>query len=251
MKIIISPAKKMKLDSGFDNLSEPVFKEDAFQMADYLRNLTVSDIQEMMKTSEKIAFDTFRYYDEFFDDNPLTAAVEAYDGIQYSHIHSDKMDSESLEYMNGSLRILSGLYGVLKPFDGIRRYRLEMAHKMDYRGFKRLYSYWSDRLYNEIMNDEEILVNLASNEYSKAVLKYAKPSDRIVTVDFKENVRGRLKTVATHAKILRGEMVTYMCLNRINDTESLKSFKYDGFRFTGEKQTARGLVMTFAKDGLS
>ena len=248
MKAIISPAKKMRVLPGFADLTEPFFIKRAEEMAEYLKSLEPHEIESLMKVSPKLATETFIYYDEFLSSENSSPAVLSYDGIQYRHIHVDEMNDIQKEYLSGTLRIISGLYGVLRPFDSVRRYRLEMGTKLEYRGFNNLYDYWGESIADEVMRDDDILINLASNEYSKAVIPHLKEGKKLVNITFRENVKGRMKTVAVHAKVLRGEMITFMCKNRVESIDELKDFVNDGFVFKSQNERKNATELVFEKE---
>ena len=139
----------------------------------------------------------------------------------------------ALTYIQKNLRILSGFYGVLKPFDGVTPYRLEMQAKLSVQGKKDLYDFWGERLYRELTDGDHLILNLASKEYAKAVEKYLTPEDRFITVEFGERKDGKVKQKATLAKMARGEMVRFMAENNIQDPEEIKAFHELGFSFEG------------------
>ena len=161
----------------------------------------------------------------------LTPAVLTYEGLQYQHMAPEVFSEGALTYIQKNLRILSGFYGVLKPFDGVTPYRLEMQAKLSVQGKKDLYDFWGERLYRELTDGDHLILNLASKEYAKAVEKYLTPEDRFITVEFGERKDGKVKQKATLAKMARGEMVRFMAENNIQDPEEIKAFHELGFSF--------------------
>jgi cytoplasmic iron level regulating protein YaaA (DUF328/UPF0246 family) len=143
-------------------------------------------------------------------------------------------ENSSFDYVQEHLRILSGFYGVLKPMDGVTPYRLEMQAKAAINDKKDLYDLWGSRLYEEVIDDSHVIINLASKEYSKCIEKYLKPDDYYVTVTFGETVKGKLVTKGTYAKMARGEMVRFMAENQIKDPEQIKGFDRLGYVYRDE-----------------
>lgn len=244
MKIIISPAKKMKINNhlmGFE--SRVVFKDRAEILKNYIKNLTYEEAQNMWKCNDKIATENFHRFMNMELDKNLTPAILAYEGIQYKYMGSEVFSTGEYEYLQEHLRILSGFYGVLKPFDGVTPYRLEMQSKIslnyDGKEIKTLYKFWKDELYKEIIKDWTgdggIIVNLASEEYSKVISSYIKNPVKMVNCNFLEKVvkNGVEKLVikATEAKMARGTMVRFMAENKVEDIEKLKDFNYLGFTY--------------------
>lgn len=241
MKIIISPAKKMNTDT--DTLacrSIPVFLKQSGELLGWLRSLSYEELKEIWKCNDKIAEQNYARLQEMDLKRNLTPAVIAYEGIQYQYMAPAVFGGRQTDYIQKHLRILSGFYGVLKPFDGVVPYRLEMQAKASAAGD--LYRFWGDRLYREVMRDEEpvnskgrqkcIIVNLASKEYSKCVEKYLKPEDTYLTIVFGELSDGKVRQKGTFAKMARGEMVRYLAENNVEDTEKIKEFAGLGYRFS-------------------
>ena len=216
MKIILAPAKNMQLaeDSPY-NLTEPVFINEAEILLNKLKKLNFDELKEVYGASDKIVQDNLERLKISFLDRNLSPAILSYVGIAYKHLSASVFTDEEYEYLNTHLRILSGLYGVLKPFDGIIRYRLEMQ-SFD------LYDFWKDKIYKEVKDD--VIINLASKEYSKCIEDYLESDVRLINIDFVEEYKGKLVTKATYAKMARGEMVRYMAENRVEDINMLKSF---------------------------
>ena len=165
----------------------------------------------------------------------LTPAVIAYEGIQYQYMAPAVCGGAETEYIREHLRILSGFYGVLRPFDGVSPYRLEMQAKASDAGD--LYRFWGDKLYREVIRGEEqeqggrLIVNLASKEYSKCVEKYLTPEDIYLTIVFGELTDGRVRQKGTYAKMARGEMVRYLAEHNVETPDGIKGFDRLGYQF--------------------
>lgn len=232
MKIILSPAKKIKVDTdSIESLSEPVFKEKTDEILRWLQGRSEKELKEMWKCNDKIAEQNIERINSIKMENNLTPAILAYEGIAYQYMAPIVFEEEHFNYVQEHLRILSAFYGVLKPLDGITPYRLEMRAKAAIGGSKNLYDFWGDNLYRELIDDSRIIVNLASKEYSKCIEKYLSHKDRYITITFCEKSEDKLITKGTYAKMARGEMVRYMAENHIEKPESISNFNRLGYVF--------------------
>ena len=170
MKIIISPAKKMNVDTDTYGVTGlPVFLEDTKILMKEIQKLSFSDAQALWKCNDKLAELNYARFQEMDLERNLTPAVLTYEGLQYQHMAPEVFSEGALTYIEENLRILSGFYGVLKPFDGVTPYRLEMQAKLSVHGKKDLYDFWGERLYRELTDGDHLILNLASKEYAKAV----------------------------------------------------------------------------------
>ena len=232
MRIIISPAKKMNVDCEtleFCNL--PVFMEETTKIMECIKNLSFKDVHKLWGCNEKIAIQNYERFHNMSLTSNLTPAILSYDGIQYKYMAPTVFEDNMLEYVQQNLRILSGFYGVLKPLDGVTPYRLEMQAKASIGDNKDLYEFWGTKLYEEVVDDSHIIINLASKEYSKCIEKHLKNEDRLITCVFGEISKGKVVQKGTYAKMARGEMVRYMAENNITDVENIKSFNRLGYEY--------------------
>ena len=165
----------------------------------------------------------------------LTPALLSYEGIQYQYMAPGVFETRHWDYVQQHLRILSGFYGILRPLDGIVPYRLEMQAKLKMGSTQDLYAFWGDRIYRELAEGEDFLLNLASIEYSRAAEKYIDRKTRFVTCVFGELSDGKVKVKGTMAKMARGEMVRFMAERGVRDAEGLKGFDRLGYRYCQEK----------------
>lgn len=209
----------------------PVFLENTEKLMHQIQKLSLSEARELWKCNEKLAELNYRRFAEMKIDRCLTPAVLTYEGLQYQHMSPMVFSEEALAYIQEHLRILSGFYGVLKPFDGVTPYRLEMQAKLSVDGKKDLYEFWGESLYREIIDEDRTIINLASKEYSKAVEKYLEPEDRFVTVEFGELQDGKVRQKGTFAKMARGEMVRFMAEHHIEELDAIKEFQELGLSF--------------------
>jgi hypothetical protein len=169
--------------------------------------------------------------------NAWTPAVLSYEGIAYQYMTPAVFTDLEIEYVQEHLRILSGFYGVLKPLDSVKPYRLEMQAKVDVAGHRNLYEFWGDKLYKSVRDETGVIINLASAEYSKCIQKYLTSQDTYITCTFGEMSGNRMVTKGTYAKMARGEMVRYMAENQVEDPEEIKKFDRLGYRYREDLST--------------
>lgn len=235
MKIIISPAKKMKTDTDtFLWEYMPVFLKHAQELLTYLKSLSYDEAKSLWKCNDKIARMNYKRMYELETDRNLTPAILAYEGIQYQYMAPSVFENGQISYIESHLRILSGFYGILRPLDGIIPYRLEMGAKAAPRGFQNLYEFWGKNIYNNLSEGTDCILNLASKEYSKTVEKYLDGTMRYVTVVFGSEQNGRVIQKATVAKMARGEMVRYMAECQAEKPEDIIGFNRLGFTWSPE-----------------
>lgn len=235
MKIIISPAKKMIVDT--DSLpvqSEPVFLEDSEKIKKFMQALSYEEAKKLWNCNDKIVELNFARFREMDLHRNLTPAILSYEGIQYQYMAPIVFTDDALSYIQEHLCIISGFYGVLKPLDGVVPYRLEMQAKAEVGGSNSLYDFWGSKIYRNVCDKDRIIINLASKEYSKCVERYLKPEDVFITCVFGELKEGKVIQKGTLAKMARGEMVRYMAENNITDLEQLKSFVGLGYQYEEE-----------------
>ena len=243
MKIIISPAKKMqrKEEEVFE-ITRPVFYREACCLREQMKQMEFEDLKVLWSCNEKIARENQERLRLYEMDKNLTGAVIAYEGIQYQYMAPQVFTDSQWAYVKEHLRILSGLYGILRPQDGVIPYRLEMQAKLQIGEHKDLYSFWGDRLYRELTREDRTILNLASKEYSKAIEKYLEKDVRYITCIFGEHIQGKIKVKATKAKMARGEMVRWLSENQIEEPEEIKNFHSLNYVFWEEYSSEREFV---------
>lgn len=225
MRIIISPAKKMKIDNDvFTHRQMPILLKESQILSDYLQSLTYDELKSIWKCSDKIARENFDRIKDIDLYNNLTPAILSYEGLQYQYIGPGVFTDKELEYVEKHLRILSGFYGILRPFDGIVPYRLEMQSKFIYWKYKSLYEFWNNKIAKTIFSESQCIINLASKEYSKSISKYLTDDIRLINCVFGELVDENVVSKGTLAKMARGEMIRFMAENNIKDPEGIKGF---------------------------
>lgn len=243
MKIIISPAKKMNINQELVPFYDlPAFIEDAGRLLEWMRSLTYDEAKRLWKCNDKIASLNYERIAQMDLKKRLTPAILSYEGIQYQYMAPAVFEEEAMHYIQEHLRILSGFYGILRPFDGVAPYRLEMQAPVKAGGVRDLYEFWQDKPYQELMDEDRTVLNLASKEYSRCIERYLCPKDRFVTCVFGEWIDGKVKQKGTLAKMARGEMVRYMAENNISDLQEIQRFDRLGYHFSDDWSTEEQYV---------
>lgn len=238
MRIIISPAKQMRIDTDtFACTQLPVFMEKTEILKAWVSSLSYGQQKRLWACNDKIATQNARRFVHMDLHRNLTPALLAYDGIQYTYMAPAVFEEGQYEYVQEHLRILSGFYGVLKPLDGVVPYRLEMQAKAAVGGYRNLYDFWGDDLYKEVMDSSRVIINLASKEYSRCIKKYLQPKDRYVTCIFGELESGRVLQKGVYAKMARGGMVRFLSGIHAKKPEQMKEFNWSGYSFDEARST--------------
>ena len=235
MKIILSPAKKMIVDT--DNIAPielPVFIDKTVEILSWMKSKSKEELQTIWKCNDKIAEQNFNRLEKMDLYSGLTPAVLAYEGIAFQYMAPSVFEIQQFEYLQNHLRILSAFYGILKPMDGVTPYRLEMQAKAEIEEKINLYDYWGDRLYHSVIDDSRTIINLASKEYSKCIERYLSDKDNYITITFCELSGDKLITKGTYAKMARGEMVRYMAERNIENPTEIRKFDRLGYIFRGD-----------------
>ena len=232
MIIILSPAKRMKADT--DSLpvrDTPKFPEKTGRLKDYLMGLELPELRTLLRCNEKIALESYRRLRAM--EGPRTPAIFAYQGIAFQYMAPTAFTDGEFDYVQRHLRILSGFYGMVRPFDGVYPYRLEMQARPDF--CRDLYSFWGEDLGRALSRENDLIVDLASEEYSRAARRGIAPSVRWLTLRFGEVAGGKFREKGTACKMARGSMVRYMAERNITDPEALRDFNLLGYRFCPER----------------
>lgn len=255
MLIVVSPAKTLDFETApvTEHYSQPEFIDHSKLLIDTLKKLSVQDVAGLMKLSDKLAslnVARFETWQPTFNIENAKQAVLAFKGDVYTGLDAESLSEDDLSFAQQHLRILSGLYGVLKPLDLMQAYRLEMGTKLENPRGQNLYQFWgtiiSDHLNSELARcEKQVLINLASNEYYKAA-KEKNIQGRIITPAFKDWKNGQYKMISFYAKKARGLMTRYIIQNKIEDPEQLKAFDLDGYRFA--PSMSEGDNWTFIRD---
>ncbi|ASB47676.1 peroxide stress protein YaaA [Alkalitalea saponilacus] len=253
MLILLSPAKTLDFERRIPDINTTgiQFSAEAQELTGLLKTKSVKELRELMHISDKLAqlnAERFLLWHWPFDEFNVRAAIYAFKGEVYSGLEVDTMQKDAVDYAQKSVRILSGLYGVLRPFDAIMPYRLEMGTKLLNSKGKDLYSFWGDKLTRAINDDlksekHQALVNLASQEYYKTIDEKKIERD-IITPVFKEFKSGQYKVISIYAKKARGLMTRFIVENRLTNPEDLKAFDLEGYVFNNELSKGTDLVFT-------
>lgn len=253
MKILISPAKSINEDCTFPQVSytSPQFAKEAKSLAVKLKKLKAKDLMELMHVSKDIAeLNVDRFKKWHLTPEPTAIVKPAaflFTGEVYKGLDIASLTEKQLESAQSNLRILSGMYGLLRPLDLMYPYRLEMGTKFEVKeGIANLYQFWGDKLTKSLskeLDKNEPVINLASNEYAKAI-NWKKIKQPVVTPVFKEFKNGEYKIVMMYAKHARGAMARYILENNIEDTEQLKLYNVDGYTFDANQSTNQEWVFT-------
>lgn len=251
MLMLISPAKTLDYDSPVttDKHSLPEFIPQAAQLVEVLRDYTPADLAQLMSISDKLAglnVARFAQWQTSFNFDNARQALLAFKGDVYTGLDASSLSEDELDYAQRHLRMLSGLYGVLRPLDLMQPYRLEMGTKLANPKGANLYQFWGDSItahLNQYMREQQLstLLNLASNEYFKSV-KPAALEANLVNVDFKDLKNGQYKIISFYAKKARGLMARFVIQNRINSVADLRGFDVDGYRFSESDSSANQLI---------
>ena len=238
MKILISPAKSLDFDSNISSLkcTQPVFLNKTSQINSVLKEKSPKDLMQLQGISQKLSYLNWKRNNDYVNnhnDKNSRPAVFAFNGDVYNGIDVKTLSEDKVYDLQKSLRILSGYYGVLKPLDLIQPYRLEMGTKLAVNGSDNLYKFWSENITNSIldeMSSEDLLINLASNEYFEAFDK-KKFDGRIISPVFKDFKNGKLKIISFYAKKARGMMVRYIVDNDVSSYNELLGFNLSNYSY--------------------
>lgn len=246
MLILLSPAKNMNFDPapGTPRATKPVFLKDTAELSETTLKLTKAKIKSLMSISENLAelnFERFQAFNPDGKSESLKQAALAFNGDVYLGLDANSLSTDDLKRAQDKIRILSGLYGLLRPLDAIQPYRLEMGSKLKNTRGKNLYEFWGAQIANEIDkslkgHEDPTVVNLASNEYFSAVDRAALKAP-VITPIFKEEKDGKLRQLQFYAKRARGIMARWSVENQIDRAEDLKNFDVDGYRFRASDST--------------
>lgn len=251
MITLLSPAKSLEYDAPakLENLSDHVFPKETMRLVRLLKKHKSADLQKLMHISEKLGdLNASRYktFSKEYNIENSRAAFDAFQGDVYVGLDATTLSDADVTYAQDNIRILSGLYGILKPLDKMQAYRLEMGTKLENKQGSNLYHFWGDKISKELNKElkekgQDTIINLASNEYFKSVNKKKLKAD-IIDITFKEEKDGELKFVSFFAKKARGLMARYIIKNRIEEVEHLQGFDYEGYTFHSEGSNEKELL---------
>ena len=240
MLVIMSPAKLQDYESpiSIKQHTEPLFEKEAKKLYKSMENLSPTDISSLMHINPQLAHNVYQYIHAFsLPKTPQRQAMLAYNGIAYQGLDARTFTEEDIEFAQNHLRHISGLYGVLRPLDLIRPYRLEMVIPLSNDRGTNLYDFWTEtiskHIAKELKSDDNILINLASKEYAKAINKKLLPKGhQIITPIFKQQTDKGYKQIVVYAKKARGMMSRFIIQNRLTDPEHIKAFDTEGYTYS-------------------
>jgi cytoplasmic iron level regulating protein YaaA (DUF328/UPF0246 family) len=251
MLLVVSPAKNLDYESSIPSVTptQPRFETQIKSLIETCRHLSPADLSSLMGISDKLALLNAERFNSFslpFDERNARPALYAFNGDVYTGLDALSLAPDAVAYAQSHLRILSGLYGLLRPLDLMQPYRLEMGIKLKTERGKNLYEYWDTQI-TELLNKDiaeqgdNVLVNLASNEYFSAVKKKSLNA-MVITPQFKDEKNGQYKIISFYAKKARGLMARYVIENQINSVADLKAFDYGGYAFDESSSSETDLV---------
>jgi len=243
VRIIISPAKKMNIDTdSFPPRGLPRFLPQTEEILMQLQRLSYEELKSLWKCNDQITALNANRIRSMDLRSLLTPAILSYEGIQYRYMAPGVFTESELEYIQNHLRILSGFYGILRPFDGVHPYRLEMQAKLKIGESKDLYDFWGSQIAESLFAEADCILNLASKEYSLCVSRYLKSNTRFITCIFAEEKGEKLIEKGTLCKMARGEMVRYLAEHQIEDVLEVRNFDRLGYRFAPQESNDNTFV---------
>lgn len=253
MLILTSPAKTIDTEAGkkFPGLTEPIFKKEALRLVRILKKKKLTELKELMHISDNLATENLLRFNSFqkeFNLENANPAIFAFRGDVYQGFDVESLSDSDIEKAQNRIRILSGLYGVLRPLDLMQAYRLEMGTALENSTGKNLYDFWGTKITNALNKDikeygYKYILNLASNEYFKAV-QPKKLNAQVITANFKEYRNGDLKFISFNAKKARGMMMNFVISNQVFEKDHLKGFDSDNYTYDQSMSSENEMIFT-------
>ena len=244
MKIIFSPSKEMREENIFENkkieFTESKFKDKTNILIGILKEKLLSEIENIMKLKGELLNKTYKDIQDY-DKLKFIPAISMYYGVSFKELNLEDYSEKSLEYLKNNLLILSALYGILLTFDLVKKYRLDMTMSIIDKG---LYNFWKKDIndyISNILSKDEVLLNLASGEFSKLI---DNKKISMINIDFKEEKDGAYKSVSTYSKKARGQFLNYLIKNQIANLEDIKKIKLDGYSLNKDLSDEKNLIFT-------
>lgn len=253
MLLVVSPAKNLDFESPLvtEKYTQPTLLQHSEELIQRCRQLSPQQIGSLMKISDKLSglnADRFASWQSPFTVDNARQALLAFNGDVYAGLDANSFTEQDFDYAQQHMRILSGLYGLLKPLDLMQAYRLEMGTKLENARGKDLYQFWGDIITDELnqameQQGDHVLINLASNEYFKSV-KPRNLGGTLITPVFKDNKNGQYKIISFFAKKARGMMARYIIQQQVSEVEQLKQFTLGGYQYNADMSSATDMVFT-------
>ena len=244
MKIIFSPSKEMREENIFEDkeieFTESKFKDKTNILINTLKEKSISEIENIMKLKGELLNDTYKDIQDY-DKLKYIPAISLYYGVSFKELELEDYSEKSLKYLQNNLLILSAFYGISLPFDLIKKHRLDMTISIIDKG---LYNFWKkdiNEYISNILDNDEILLNLASSEFSKLIDNKKIP---MINLDFKEEKDGTYKSISTYSKKARGKFLNYLVKNQIDNLEEIVKIKLDGYNFNKDLSDEKNLIFT-------
>ena len=244
MKIIFSPSKEMREENIFESkkieFTESKFKDKTNILIGILKEKSLSEIENIMKLKGELLNKTYKDIQDY-DKLKFIPAISMYYGVSFKELNLEDYSEKSLEYLKNNLLILSALYGILLAFDLVKKYRLDMTMSIIDKG---LYNFWKKDIndyISNILSKDEVLLNLASGEFSKLI---DNKKISMINIDFKEEKDGAYKSVSTYSKKARGQFLNYLIKNQIANLEDIKKIKLDGYSLNKDLSDEKNLIFT-------
>ncbi|HHX67764.1 MAG: peroxide stress protein YaaA [Miniphocaeibacter sp.] len=246
MKILITTAKEMKLASSLIDIDRPLIFESKYNaVASRLKKYSVEDLEKLYKVKREVAEKNFNLWQNIESNNKYTA-LELFNGLMYRYIEYEKLDEKSQNYLDDNLRIISSLYGLIKPFDKIAEHRLDFSKNIEITNKIKLVDYWKEDISKYLLKEDSIFINLLSDEFNKVLNKEV--LEKSIFIKFREISNGKLKTHSTISKKGRGSFIKYMADIKASKVEDLFLFDYDGYKYDGNNSNNRELIFVKNKN---
>lgn len=243
MKIIITPAKRMNQEIDyFEVINKPIYIKESEIILNKLKTLTLNEVKRLLKCNDKIAKEAYDNYQAMNLNHNLIPAMFAYKGIQYEQMAPHILSDDDYQFAKRYLRILSGFYGILRPFDGVVPYRLELNDKLEVDGYHSLYEFWSDKIYLELIKEDKEILDLGAKQYTRIIKKYLTDDVKYVKCYFMEKKANGYQEVGVYVKKARGQMTRYLIKNKVNCFEQVKNFNELGYIFNEEMSNEQNYI---------
>lgn len=243
MRIIITPAKKMNSSVDyFEAESIPIFIDKTKSILETIKKLSLNQLKELLKCNDKIALEMYQNYQLLNLEARGIPALFAYKGIEYDQLAPNIFTDLQYQYIKKNLRILSGFYGILRPFDSVFPYRLELNDKLAIGENKNLYDFWNSLIYDTLIDGDNCILDLGGKQYTRIIKKYLTKDIHYVKCFFMDKRGFKYQEIGVYVKKARGEMVRYLVENEIDNIEAVKGFNRLGYRFSKELSNQNSYV---------
>ncbi|RVU54826.1 peroxide stress protein YaaA [Anaerosphaera multitolerans] len=239
MKILITPAKEMKLENSQNYNNDLIFKNETIEIINSLKSYSKDELKKEFKLNDKIAEKSYKEW-QTINHNKKSNAIFTFNGLMYRNMNLKELFPSQLNYIDNTVRIISPLYGLIKPFDGIALHRLDFSKNITLKSNIKLIDFWKEKISSYLLEEDSLFLNLLSDEFLKVLDKDV--IKKSLFVKFMINRDNDLKIHSTTSKKGRGQLINYMSKNNVEDIEEVKSFNYDGFNFNKELSTANKLI---------